>query len=206
MWTTLENKKAFDTIRVGVTGWLLTGINIHFQSHWVTQKSWLSNNEADGSLRSSSSFLYSNLELLHNYDTERQDTINRTEKGKENNFFPYKSGSVLLPIKVTKYVSLWNQSQQAACQAQLTDKSMFPKGGLFCFGGFLPDNNLVASKQNTHRTSCQSTHMKQGRKCEYFWRSRRCLEKLHVLTSLSKVMVFITTKSAAIVKPTTYNV
>lgn len=127
-------------------------------------------------------------------------------KGKENNFFPYKSGSVLLPIKVTKYVSLWNQSQKAACQTQLTDKSMFPKGGLFCFGGFLPDNNLVASKQNTHCTSCQSTHMKQERKSEYFRRSTRCLEKLHVLTFPSKVTVFVTTKSAAIVKPSTYNV
>lgn len=126
-------------------------------------------------------------------------------KRERKHFFPYKSGSVLLPIKVTKYVSLWNQSQKAACQAQLTDKSMFPKGGLFCFGGFQPDNNLAASKQNTHRTSCQSTHMKQGRKHEYFRRSRHCLEKPHVPTSLSKVMVFITPKSAAIVKPTIYN-
>lgn len=119
--------------------------------------------------------------------------------------FPYKSGSAFLPIKVTKYVSLWNQSQKAACQTQLTDKSMFLKGGLFCFGGFLPDNYLVASKQNTHHTSCQSTHMKQGRKCKYFWRSRYYLEKLHVLTSLSKVTVPITMKSAAIVKPTSCN-
>lgn len=160
MWTILENKKAFDIIWVGVTGWLLTGINMHFQSHWVTQKSWLSNNEADGAWHPVLLFFTPTWNCCTIYNTIRQDPINRTEKGKESNFFPYKSGSVLLPIKVTKYVSLWNQSQKAACQTQLTDKSMFLKGGLFCFGGFLPDNNLVLSKQNTHHTSCQSTHMK----------------------------------------------